>query len=182
MSPVSGFAPDLILARLVVRTTPSKKFRNYGPCQMHGGISTGVSIFDLGAPPLCRPPPILNPPCAQQRSTSPAAPPSHRPIRPKRAAIPAFSRETRQRDLARAESREIVGVLERGLVSISLSPWFAGERLPQRCQPVERGSRQRTFLDRGERILELLSRCHTNQDGAHRRMRERKPRGSFGET
>jgi hypothetical protein len=32
MSPVSGFAPDLILARLVVRTTPSKKFRNYGPC------------------------------------------------------------------------------------------------------------------------------------------------------
>ena len=63
-----------------------------------------------------------------------------------------------------------------------LSPWFAGERLPQRCQPVERGSRQRAFLDRGERILELLWRCHTDQDGAHRRMRERKPRGSFGET
>ena len=31
-----------------------------------------------------------------------------------------------------------------------LSPWFAGERLPQRCQPVERGSRQRAFLDRGD--------------------------------
>ena len=29
MSPVSGFAPDLILARLVVRTTPSKKFAAY---------------------------------------------------------------------------------------------------------------------------------------------------------
>src|SRR5260370_18556280 len=66
--------------------------------------------------------------------------------------------------------------------AISLSPWFARECLPQRCQPVERGSRQRAFLDRGERILELLWRCHTDQDGAHRRMRERKPRGSFGET
>jgi hypothetical protein len=28
------------------------------------------------------------------------------------------------------------------------SPWFAGECLSQRCQPVERGGRQRAFLDR----------------------------------
>ena len=31
---------------------------------------------------------------------------SRRPIRPKRAAFPIFSRETWQRDLARAENRE----------------------------------------------------------------------------
>src|SRR5262245_10866349 len=40
-------------------------------------------------------------------------------------------------------------------------PWFAGKCLLQRCQPVEHLGRQRTFLDRGERILELLRRRHT---------------------
>src|SRR4029077_8256595 len=39
---VSGLPPHVILALLVVRTTPSKKFRNQGPCRMHGGISTGL--------------------------------------------------------------------------------------------------------------------------------------------
>jgi len=34
-------------------------------------------------------------------------------------------------------------------------------------------------LDRGERILELLRRCHADQYGSYRRMRDRKPRGGF---
>src|SRR5262249_40470396 len=34
-----GQSPHVILARLVMRTTPSKKFRNQRPCRMHGGIS-----------------------------------------------------------------------------------------------------------------------------------------------
>jgi hypothetical protein len=51
--------------------------------------------------------------------------------------------------------------------------------LLQRCQPFKRGVRQRTLLDRGERILELLRRRHTDQDGAHHRMRDRKPRRGF---
>ena len=53
--------------------------------------------------------------------------------------------------------------------------------LLQRCQPFKRGVRQRTLLDRGERILELLRRRHTGQDGAHHRMRDRKPPGGFRE-
>src|SRR6516164_2782176 len=61
------------------------------------------------------------------------------------------------------------------------STWFADECLLQHCQPVERGGRQRAFLHRGERILELLRRCHTDQDDAYRWMRERKPRGGFGQ-
>jgi hypothetical protein len=56
---------------------------------------------------------------------------------------------------------------------------FAREYLPQRRQPLERDGRQRAFLDRVERVLELLRRCYADQDGAHRRMRERKPRGGF---
>jgi hypothetical protein len=51
----------------------------------------------------------------------------------------------------------------------------------QRCQPFKRGVRQRTLLDRGERILELLRRRRTDQDGAHHRMRDRKPRRGFRE-
>ena len=48
---VSGLPPHVILALLVVRTTPSKKFRNQGPCRMHGGISTRIGSFDcLGDP------------------------------------------------------------------------------------------------------------------------------------
>jgi hypothetical protein len=42
---VSGFAPDLILTRLVVQTTSFKKFRNQGQCQMHGGISTACRFM-----------------------------------------------------------------------------------------------------------------------------------------
>ena len=34
------------------------------------------------------------------------------------------------------------------------SPSFAGESMLQRCQSFKRGVRQRTLLDRGERILE----------------------------
>jgi hypothetical protein len=42
--------------------------------------------------------------------------------------------------------------------------------------------RQRTLFDRGERILELLRRRHTDQDdGAHHLMRDRKPPGGPGE-
>jgi hypothetical protein len=67
-------------------------------------------IHRAGWPPL----PILKPACAQQRSTSPAARPSRLPIRPQQTAIPVFSRETWQRDLARLENRKIVGVLKRG--------------------------------------------------------------------
>ena len=40
------------------------------------------------------------------------------------------------------------------------SSWFAGEGLPQCGQPVERSLRQRAFLDRGQRVLELLRRRH----------------------
>ena len=61
------------------------------------------------------------------------------------------------------------------------SPWLAGECLLQRRQAIECGGWQRAFLNRGERILELLRRCHADQDGAHRRMRDRKPRGGFGQ-
>src|SRR6266403_685638 len=50
------------------------------------------------------------------RSSPPhrAARASRGPIWRKRAAISHFSRETWQRDLARAENREFAGVLERG--------------------------------------------------------------------
>ena len=37
------------------------------------------------------------------------------PIRPQQAAIPAFSRETVDRDVSRLENREIVGVLGKGV-------------------------------------------------------------------
>src|SRR5258708_36494991 len=70
--------------------------------------------------------------------------------------------------------------LQLGLQSLQ-STGFARECLLQRRQSVERGGRQPTFLGRRERILELLRRCHTDQDNAHRRMRERKPRGGFGQ-
>jgi hypothetical protein len=43
---VSGLPPHVILALLVVRTTPSKKIRNQGPCRMHGEISTRIGSFD----------------------------------------------------------------------------------------------------------------------------------------
>ena len=36
-------------------------------------------------------------------------------------------------------------------------------------------------MDRGECVLELLRRRHTDQDSAHRRVRQRKPRGGFGQ-
>ena len=61
------------------------------------------------------------------------------------------------------------------------SPRLAGERLPQRGEPVERGCRQRALLDRGERVLELLRRRHADQDGADRRMRDRKARRGLGQ-
>src|SRR5690348_9752325 len=52
--------------------------------------------------------------------------------------------------------------------------------LAKRRQPLERGRRQRALLNRGECILELLGRCHSNQDGAYRWIGERKSRGRFG--
>jgi len=68
-----------------------------------------------------------------------------------------------------------------GSSSLSGLPWFAGEPLPQRRQSIERGGRQWAFLDCGERILELLRRCHADQYGSYRRMRDCKPRSSFGQ-
>ena len=51
MVSVSGLPPHVILALLVVATTPSKKFRNQGPCRMHGGILTRIGSFDcIGDP------------------------------------------------------------------------------------------------------------------------------------
>jgi hypothetical protein len=47
------------------------------------------------------------------------------------------------------------------------SPSFADESLPQRSQPIKRGGRQWALLDRSKRILELLRRRHTDQDGAY---------------
>src|SRR5216683_845514 len=61
------------------------------------------------------------------------------------------------------------------------SSWFAREGLPQCGQPVERSSREWAYLNRGESVLELLRRRHADQDGAHRRVRQRKPRGGFGQ-
>src|SRR6516164_1475629 len=61
------------------------------------------------------------------------------------------------------------------------SSCFASKSLLQRCQPVECSERQWTFLDRSERMLELLQRRHTDQNGTDRRMRERKPRGGFSQ-
>jgi len=49
------------------------------------------------------------------------------------------------------------------------SPWLAGESLPERSQPLERGSRQRALPNRSQGRLELLRRCHTDQDDAYRR-------------
>jgi hypothetical protein len=37
------------------------------------------------------------------------------------------------------------------------------------------------FFGSSECVLELLRRRHADQDGAHRRMRQRKPRGGFGQ-
>src|SRR5262245_42362913 len=50
--------------------------------------------------------------CVQQRTTSPAHDLRAFPSGPNKPQIPVFSRETWQRDLARLENREIVGVLE----------------------------------------------------------------------
>jgi hypothetical protein len=86
-----------------------------------GGIPRVVSILTRGghrfAAGRVEPPPTLNPACAQQLAMSSGCTPARLPIRPQRAAIPVFSRETWQRDLARAENREFAGVLEMGLVS-----------------------------------------------------------------
>ena len=51
---VSGLPPHVILALLVVRTTPSKKFRNQRPCRMHGGISTRDWVLRLSRRPARR--------------------------------------------------------------------------------------------------------------------------------
>jgi hypothetical protein len=59
------------------------------------------------------------------------------------------------------------------------SPWFTGERLPQCRQAIECGGWQRTFFNRDERILELVRRCYTDQDGPNRRLRDRKPRSGL---
>jgi hypothetical protein len=46
--------PHLILARLVVRTTPSKKFRNQRPCPMHRGILTEWLAHRIGYLPIAQ--------------------------------------------------------------------------------------------------------------------------------
>ena len=51
----------------------------------------------------------------------------------------------------------------------------------QRCQPVKCGLRQRTFLHRGQRLLELLRRCHTDEDGAHGGVGDGEPYGGLGQ-
>jgi hypothetical protein len=81
-----------------------------------GGVPRGLEFDRGGTTSLPTP---LQPSTQLARSSSsphPAARPSRRRIRPKRAAIPVFLRGTWQRDLGRPENREFVGVLERGLV------------------------------------------------------------------
>jgi hypothetical protein len=38
---------------------------------------------------------------------------------------------------------------------------------------------QWTLLNSSERLLELLRRCHADQDGPNRRVRDRKPRAAL---
>jgi len=86
-----------------------------------GGFPWGGLIFDQGGRCFLadRISPFQSSAQLARRSSPPhpAARSSRLPIRPQRAAIPVFSRETWARDLARVENREIAGVFERGLVS-----------------------------------------------------------------
>ena len=85
--------------------------------EKRGGPRRGVSILTWGHRLLVDPP---NPQPSLRTAAHHLIPlheASRGPVWRKRAAISRFSRQTWQRDLARAENREFAGVLERGLVS-----------------------------------------------------------------
>src|SRR6266481_6479783 len=113
-----------------------------------------------------------------RNSTAPAIPNSWTAPRVTELTLDCSSSVTN-----RGQSRQkfVCGGCRRVIGELTPLSWFVRKCLPQGRQRVERSLRQRAFLDRGEGVVELLRRRNPDQDRAHRRVRQRKPCGGFGQ-